>query len=117
MRVHGDLRSGLRPHLKETDLVVLEHAFVRISGHLCAEIRCSTARASEDQELLAQEEILSDETLSSAGFQDCGECAQQMRKYHEEFLHRGGSLMGAIAGGKSIDRPSGTPACEFAMDR
>jgi hypothetical protein len=25
--------------------------------------------------------------------------------------------MGAIAGGKSIDRPSGTPACEFAMDR
>ena len=34
MRVHGDLRSGLRPHLKETDLVVLEHDFVRISGHL-----------------------------------------------------------------------------------
>jgi hypothetical protein len=49
--------------------------------------RCSPARASEDQELVAQEEILRDQTLSSTGFQDYGECAQQMRKEHEEVLH------------------------------
>ncbi len=45
------------------------------------------ARASEDQELMAQEEILRDETLSSTGFQGGGQCAQQMRTQHEEVVH------------------------------
>ena len=51
-----------------------------VDYHLAGPVRRGDeARASEDQSLLAQEEIPRDKTLGATGFQDGGECAQQMR--------------------------------------
>ena len=41
--------------------------------------RRDETRASDNQSLLTDEEILRDEALGATGFQDGGECAQQMR--------------------------------------